>query len=116
MKKSKLDINDLKNVCGGTEYLTISGFVSSEPTAIVDIRGIKIAFNPGDGDQVFSIVRGNPTFEGSINLEDNESIPKYSWRNIHRWFKNIAVPKLYRIPSPLICSPTPPIPEIFNVN
>lgn len=35
-------------MCGGTEYFTISGFVKSEPTAIVDIKGLKIAFNPSN--------------------------------------------------------------------
>lgn len=101
-------------MCGGTKYFTISGFVKSEPTAIVDIKGLKIAFNPSNSEQIIAIVRGNPTFEGCIDLDD-KTITNYSWRNIYRWFRNIAVPKLYRIPSPVICSPTPPIPEIFNV-
>ena len=83
MSKHKLNLNELKNVCGGQEYLAIVGFEEDKPSALFAhprSPGKPIAFNPGNISQIKSIIMGNPSFDGTI--EFNDELRVYTWLEI----------------------------------
>lgn len=96
MSKYKLNLNELINVCGGQEYLAIDSLNPSEPLALF-IHPHKpknpIAFNPENIFQIKSIIKGNPSFDGTIEIKDE--LKTYTWFEICNLHPDIKPEGMY---------------------
>ena len=96
MSKFKINYASFKKITAGKSYLAIDGLNTSnnENIALACFPKFSIAFNPENSLQVKCIIRGNPPFDGFIDL-DESSVKKYTWQDICKWMPDVITPKMY---------------------
>ena len=96
MSKFKISYTDLETITSGKTCLAINGLDTSgsKEIAIACFPKYFIAFNPDNSLQVQSIIRGNPTFDGFIDVDESNA-KKYTWHEIRKWMPDVTTPKLY---------------------